>query len=63
MYIGEVRFALLIDAPADYAHLGCTSETDALAGDFLFLVRAVNEIMAGLTERDQVGGTIAIRLS
>ena len=63
MHIGEVRFALLIDAPADDAQLGCISETGALAGDFLFLIRAVNEFMTGLTERDQVVGTIATCLS
>jgi len=63
MHIWEVRFGLLIDVPADHAHLGCISETDTLAGDLLLLVRAVNEIMAGLTERDQVGGTIATGLS
>jgi hypothetical protein len=59
----EVRFALLIDAPADHAHLGCTLQTDTLARDLLFLVCAVNELMAGLTKRDQVVGTIATGLS
>jgi hypothetical protein len=63
MHIWEVRFGLLINAPADHAHLGCISETGTFAGDLLFLVRAVNEIMAGLTECDQVVGTIATCLS
>jgi hypothetical protein len=59
----EVRFGHLIDAPADHAHLRCISQTETLAGDLLFLVCAVNEFMAGLTERDQVVGTLATCLS
>ena len=63
MHIGEVCFALLIDAPADDAHLGCIPETLAFPLYVVLRSGTVNEIMAGLTERDEIIRTIATCLS
>ena len=54
----EKLFGAAIDAPAHDAHLRCISKASRLAFDLLLLVRSVDEIMARLTQRDEIVWTV-----
>ncbi len=62
MDIGKQCFRLLIDAPADDTHLGCIPKTPRLTCNCVLLMRSVDELMAGLTQRDEIVWTIATSL-
>lgn len=53
---------LLVDVPPDDTHLGCISKASGLALKLVFLMRSVDEIMAGFTERDKILGAIPASL-
>jgi len=63
MYIGKQRLALLIDAPANEIHLGRITKTARCALNFVFLMRSMNELMAGFAEGNQVLWAVAACLS
>jgi len=54
MHIRKQSFCLVIDTPPDDAYLSCISESTTLSWDLVFLVSAMNKIMTGLAERDQI---------
>lgn len=58
MHLWEELFGLLVDAPAHGAHLRRISKASRLAFDLLLLVCAVDEIMARLTQRDEIVRTV-----
>jgi hypothetical protein len=47
-------FCLVKDAPPDDAYLSRVSESSTLSWDDVFLVSAMNKIVTGLAERDQI---------
>lgn len=63
MHIRKERFRLLVDGPPDGAHLSCIPKAPGLPFNLVLLVRSMNEIMARLTEGDQVIGAATTRLS
>ena len=63
LYILEQRFGLLIDAPADDAHVSGITKRSAFALNLVFLLCSMNEIMTGFTQGDEVIRAIATRLS
>jgi hypothetical protein len=58
MHMWEEIFGLLVDAPPNDAHLCCISKASRLAFDLLLLMCSVNEIMARLTQRDEIVWTV-----
>ena len=63
MHIRKERFRLLVDGPPDDAHLSCIPKASALVLDLVLLVRSMNEIMAHLTEGDEIIGAVTTRLA
>ena len=63
MHIRKERFRLLVDVPPDDAHLSCITKAAALALYLVLLVRSMHEIMARLTECDEIIGAVTTRLS
>ena len=59
----EDRFGAAIDAPPNHAHLRCIPKTSALALYRVFLVRSMHQIMARLTEGDQIIRAVPTRFS
>ena len=58
MHMWEELFGLLVDAPANDAHLRCISKASRLAFEHLLLVCSVYEIMARLTQSDEIVWTV-----
>ena len=58
MHVWEELFGLLVDAPANNAHLCCISKASRRAFDLTLLVCSVYEIMARLTHRDEIVWTV-----
>lgn len=63
MHIRKQRLSLLVDAPANEVHLGRITKTARCALNFVFLMRSMNEFMAGLAEGNQVPWAVAACLS
>lgn len=66
--IGQVNVAelfpdLLIDAPAHDAHLRGIAESPLLTRNLMLLVGPVNEVMARLAKRDEIGRAIPASFS
>lgn len=58
MHLWEELFGLLVDAKPHGAHLRCLSKASRLAFDLLLLVGSMDKIMARLTHRDEIVGTV-----
>lgn len=63
MDIGKQCVRLLVDAPANDAHLCRIPKASGLPFNRVLLMRSVNELMARLTDRHQVIGAIPARLA
>ncbi len=63
MHIRKERARTLVDVPAHDAHLSGITNASALALDLVLLVCSMNEIMAPLTEGDEIIGAVTTRLS
>src|SRR5258708_9587429 len=56
-------FSLVIDAPSDHTHLCCIPKSSGLALNSVLLVRAMEKIVTGLTQGDEVIRAITAHLS
>src|SRR5690348_1484112 len=63
MDIRKQRFCLVVDVPPDDAHLRCVSQSSTLSRNLVLLMSAMNEIVTGLAERDQIIRAIPAGLS
>ena len=54
---------LVVDAPAHVAHLSRVSQASASSWNCVFLMGAVDEVVTGLAERDQIVRSIPAGLS
>jgi len=63
MDMRKLCLGLLVDAPADHAHLGRVSEASTPSRNLVLLVSTMNEIMARLTQGNEVIGTIPASLA
>ncbi len=63
MDIREEGLGLLVDMPPDGTHLRGIPKACAFALYFVFLLCSMDQIMARLTERDEIVGAITPRLA
>ena len=63
LHLRELRFHGVVDAPVNDTHLSRIAQARTSPFDQVLLVGAVNEIMTLLTEREQIIGAIATRLT
>src|SRR5258706_9030869 len=63
MNLWKQCFSLVIDAPSDHTHLCCIPKSSGLALNSVLLVRAMEKIVTGLTQGDEVIRAITAHLS
>lgn len=63
MHIREACFHLFIDTPSHNAHVGRITQAGTPARDQVLLLPAMNEVMARLTQDDEIVGTISTGFS
>ena len=62
MDIRKQCFCLVVDAPPDNAHLSRVSKASTFSRNLVLLMGAVNEVVTGFAERDQIIGSIPTSL-
>lgn len=63
MHLGKLRLYLLIDGPSHAIHVRGIAQTDPSPLDLVFLMTAMNQVVTGLTQRDEILRTIPSGLS
>src|SRR5256885_7067591 len=63
MNLWKQCFSLVIDAPSDHTHLCCIPKSSGRALNLALLVRAMEKVVTGLTQGDEVIRAITARLS
>ena len=58
MHVRKQLFYLFIDVPSNNPHLGCISKPIAPPLYLVLLMCSVDEIMAGLTQSDEIIGSV-----
>ena len=63
LYMWEQLLGLLVDKPANHPHLTRISNPSGWALNLVLLVRSMNELVARLTQRDQILRSVTTRFS